>query len=79
MCHIGPLIIIFNLFTRVETDSIAPMVPYLANLKFQLLRIIAFCDFVRVNYKLQEELVKVCFYVDTLELRIDILIDKHEV
>ena len=62
-----------------EADAVAPVVSDLSNLVLEALLQVTFFDFVRILNKLQNELIKVSFDIDTLQLWIDIFIHKHEV
>ena len=49
-----------------EADAVAPVVSDLSNLVLEALLQVTFFDFVRILNKLQNELIKVSFDIDTL-------------
>lgn len=80
MDHVLPIIRILLQETRVKTYAIPPKVFYYANFKLDVLKFGSFTGYVmRICGKFEIKLVEVSLNIDTLQLWIDILIDKYEV
>lgn len=71
-----PLLLICDLFGSTKTDSISPKMAHSSYLKFKISQ--GLFRILQVNFdKLKIELVKICFYVDTLFFWIYILTYQH--